>query len=192
MQNPFLRDIEGYLLHTKLPVAEYDIHRFLKRRKADAIRSLGTGRLALFRRHFLVMNALYQIQIRLRQSEGLYLQISALEIRLLPSEPPGRDGSIALRQAGDAELSAWYLDWENYKAMSQGDVDRLLRDFWSRYEKWQNRVPALRQLGLSEDADLSEIRRRYRKLALLHHPDHGGDRGEWDRIQTAWEMLARD
>jgi DnaJ family protein A protein 5 len=50
-------------------------------------------------------------------------------------------------------------------------------------------------LGVSSDADLSEIKKRYRKLALIHHPDKNPDNGaasqeEFLSIQAAYECLS--
>lgn len=43
-------------------------------------------------------------------------------------------------------------------------------------------------LGADPDADLAEVRRLYTRLAKEHHPDVGGDREEWERIQAAYEQ----
>ncbi len=42
-------------------------------------------------------------------------------------------------------------------------------------------------LGVSQSAGEEEIRIAYRTLAKRHHPDLGGDRAEFDKIQTAYE-----
>ncbi|CAE8720516.1 unnamed protein product, partial [Polarella glacialis] len=34
-----------------------------------------------------------------------------------------------------------------------------------------------------------EIRAAYRKLAMIHHPDKGGDKEEFQKIQGAYETL---
>mmetsp|Transcript_87561 Transcript_87561/g.203658 ORF Transcript_87561/g.203658 Transcript_87561/m.203658 type:complete len:350 (+) Transcript_87561:105-1154(+) len=44
-------------------------------------------------------------------------------------------------------------------------------------------------LGVPQDADQREIRSAYRKLAMIHHPDKGGDKEEFQRIQSAYETL---
>jgi len=44
-------------------------------------------------------------------------------------------------------------------------------------------------LGVAEDADQREIRTAYRKLAMQHHPDKGGDTAIFQKIQGAYETL---
>ena len=45
-------------------------------------------------------------------------------------------------------------------------------------------------LGVSRDADASEIKKAYRKLAGKHHPDKGGDENKFKEIQQAYETLS--
>ena len=44
-------------------------------------------------------------------------------------------------------------------------------------------------LGVSKNAPSAEIKQNYRKLALKHHPDKGGDVTTFQRIQAAWELV---
>ena len=45
-------------------------------------------------------------------------------------------------------------------------------------------------LGVSRNADDSEIRKQYRKLCLTSHPDKGGSAEEFQKIQKAYEILS--
>lgn len=45
-------------------------------------------------------------------------------------------------------------------------------------------------LGLSRDSSQEEIKKAYRKLALQHHPDKGGDVAKFQEITTAYETLS--
>lgn len=45
-------------------------------------------------------------------------------------------------------------------------------------------------LGVQRQADASEIKKAYRKLAGKHHPDRGGDAEEFKRVQKAYETLS--
>jgi DnaJ family protein A protein 2 len=45
-------------------------------------------------------------------------------------------------------------------------------------------------LGLTKDASADEIKKAYRKLAMKHHPDKGGDPEEFKKITNAYEVLS--
>ena len=45
-------------------------------------------------------------------------------------------------------------------------------------------------LGVGRNADTKEIKRAYRKLASIHHPDKGGDQEKFKDIQKAYETLS--
>jgi curved DNA-binding protein CbpA len=48
---------------------------------------------------------------------------------------------------------------------------------------------ARKVLGVSRDADEDTVRRAYRKLVRKHHPDVGGDKATFIRIQEAYDLL---
>ena len=45
-------------------------------------------------------------------------------------------------------------------------------------------------LGVEKDADEKEIKKAYRKLAIKHHPDKGGDEHLFKEINAAYEILS--
>ena len=45
-------------------------------------------------------------------------------------------------------------------------------------------------LGVSKDATSSEIKKAYRKLAVIHHPDKGGSEEKFKEITKAFETLS--
>lgn len=44
-------------------------------------------------------------------------------------------------------------------------------------------------LGVDQKATFDEIKKSFRKLALKHHPDRGGDVKKFQELQTAYEVL---
>ena len=46
------------------------------------------------------------------------------------------------------------------------------------------------ELGLNYNASDSEIKKAYRKLAVKHHPDKGGDEDKFKKISNAYEILS--
>ena len=144
----------------------------------------------LFKRNFLLMNALYQLQETL-YPDG-WLQVEAMNIVLMSAIEASRhsvDTNDPLRE--------YYLDWKNYEA-DEGEVRRLLNEFWSRYQRYiggssssdLDRAKALSLFELSADATKAEIRKQWRKLALRWHPDR--DNGDSERFRVlcdAWNVL---
>ncbi|MEJ2765697.1 DNA-J related domain-containing protein [Photobacterium sp. MCCC 1A19761] len=144
----------------------------------------------LFKRNFLLMNALYQLQALLLPSQ--WLQVQAMDIQLLEHPEPGHalDPHDPLRR--------YYLDWHNYHTDASA-VKRLLSSFWNRYQRYighatpipdTTRVQDLTRLDLPEDATQQQIRRQWRKLALRWHPDRpNGDADTFRQICEAWQRL---
>jgi len=47
-------------------------------------------------------------------------------------------------------------------------------------------------LGIPKGASQGEIKNAFRKLAIIHHPDKGGDRVEFEKIMAAYSLLSGD
>jgi len=45
-------------------------------------------------------------------------------------------------------------------------------------------------LGIDKSASDDDIKRAYRKMAMRHHPDRGGDQAEFQKIQEAYSVLS--
>lgn len=184
--NPFLRSINQTLRNQTGPITEYDLLRSLKLNSADMGEDAPCGSdLALFRQHFLIMNALYTLRPQFLK-EGLYLSISALAIELTPVTAPHNNLSDA---PGEAELTHYYLNWEGFTESSHESVTALLNSFWQRYHSFEKRDSALETLGLSTHCSGDEIRKAFRTLAARYHPDRGGDSERFIQIREAYECL---
>ena len=44
-------------------------------------------------------------------------------------------------------------------------------------------------LGVAPNASDDEIKKAYKKLAMKHHPDRGGDQAKFQEIQEAYDTL---
>ncbi|MFM5203958.1 DNA-J related domain-containing protein [Aeromonas veronii] len=165
----------------------YRVHELMAAlRQQGAIPRLADDeQLQLFRVNFLLMNALYQLQAELYE-EGWWLVISTLDIRLEPLGAVADTGSALAR--GEA-LRSYYLDWQVFWQTDRTEVEALLNHFWRAYDGEGHKAEALALFDLNEGASQEAIRRRWRELALQHHPDRGGNAETFVRIRWAWEVL---
>ncbi|VEE62930.1 Heat shock protein J [Shewanella putrefaciens] len=144
----------------------------------------------LFKRNFLLMNALFELQEILMPKQ--WLQVKAMEIqifRLVPS-------NVNLLIMEDTSLREYYLDWNNYDT-SENVVRELLEAFWSSYKSYiglnvnlMHKGHALRVFELDESATPRDIRKQWRRLALKWHPDRPeGDAARFREVCEAWQSL---
>lgn len=188
MHNPLLNIIPQLLAQFPDGCSEYQLMK--------AIDSIGEGfpplsdddELALFQKHFLIKNALYQLQKKYWQQDNLYLDIGQLIISLQPVTDKAASGQLP-RNNGEQKLREYYLDWQEFQSTDRETVDQLLNSFWQRYLNLEGRATALAQLQLTKDASQQQIRHRYRQLAARHHPDKGGDPVEFIALKEAYDIL---
>lgn len=121
-----------------------------------------------------------------------------MDICLLP-EAPSALNSVAEYDA----LADYYLDWGNYEA-SREEVDALLDSFWRRYSREYDdgfsrgasaqsalsREQALVVFELDVSATSTQVKQRWRRLALRWHPDRpDGDATMFAQVCEAWQRL---
>jgi hypothetical protein len=185
--NPFKDAILALIREFPLGLTEHDLIQRLQERDDRFARADESPELALFRKHFLVMNALYQLQSELFAA-GTYLSISPLDIRL---EPAQTSKLTALPAQTAAPLREYYLNWDNFMQTGHADVAAMLRRFRERYLALDERLQAMQALDLPADAPWGTIKQTYRRLAAQHHPDKGGDPQRFRAIRAAYEILRR-
>ncbi len=137
----------------------------------------------LFRAHFLLFHALYSLKGRLLSSRQGDLTIGALCIRRMPCS----SGTGALTPSDP--LQCYYLDWKNLDGTTEDDVYGLIASFWKRLDSIDNREAALATLGLEDPVSDEIIKTSWRRLAMEHHPDRGGDNGRLQAINAAVDQL---
>lgn len=180
------QDIEPFILshpHCK----EYDIIQYLQQ-KGRLSKDCMVNDIALFRCHFLIFNALYRLQL-LAAIEGRYqLTISSIEITTQKRCPTNNDSQTHEITQHDP-LCLFYLDTANLINTTEADVITLLNTFWKTYFNDNQKQSALDKLGLSEPVDFKTIKQQYRRLAMQHHPDRGGNADTLIEIHQAMQCL---
>ncbi len=180
--------------------SEYELIQQLKARHSTHIPNLPLlDKLVLFRTHFLVFNALYRLRDQLWGETSHSLQISPLCVQLQPYLP-GDCGVVE-----NDPLREYYLDMTNLRDTDEAEVERLLASFWARMrgdfigERSDASDPDQKRAALElfeldqEEPSLSlpMIKRRYRQLVSIHHPDRGGSTTRIQSINLAMEILQR-
>jgi len=186
MKNPLIPEILSLLRDQSGGISEYDIMQsFVDHAAYTALEQ--EGQLALFQKHFITMNALYELQHQLWQDEQVFLEITPLRIQLVVSTQASASAEIVISQT--EKLSDYYRDWQNFENTDETDVDELLGSFWRRFASTDKQQAAYGILELEPNANMEDIKISYRRLAATHHPDKGGDQAMFIRIRQAYEIL---
>ena len=189
MNNPLIQPILSILEASDQGISEFELLRQLER-QAPIFDELGNDpNLKLFRKHFLIMNALYQLQSQLWQEDEVRLYISPLQIHLEAVAQIEASQSSEVEDGAEAKLAAYYLDWDEYDNTNAEDVEALLKGFYNKLFNQEDTENALKLLGIKENPTKSEIKRAYRLLVKKAHPDKGGDAKKFIKLRKAYEHL---
>lgn len=168
-------------------VSEYGVLKHLQRAGEPGFpEGLFQDSLLLFRAHFKLFHGLYVLQRELVRGRRYRLDISPLQILLREYRKPTGQ---ALDEADP--MRDYYLNPNHLQETARVDVERMLGAFWARFGSRGDQQRALRVLGLDNAANPEQIRRRYRKLAMQHHPDRGGELERFQELQAAMAILSR-
>lgn len=137
----------------------------------------------LFRTHFLLFHFLYRLRDQLRAAQAGDMEIHTLSIRCHATPCATQQGLTS-----PDPLRSYYLDLSQLDT-TRADIDAMLGRFWTRFSRYDRRGEALSVLELSSDADAAAILQQYRRLAMQHHPDRGGDASKLQAIHAAMTIL---
>lgn len=188
--NRLIDGIELKLQETPKGLSEFElIHAMREEGVLPIERDALSNHLGLFRVHFMVFHCLYRLRDQLLSDQAGWLEIDALKIRILPyfSEREGLQKQDPLRE--------YYLDLSQLTDTTESDVDDLLNSFWKQFSDGPailatgDREQALETLGLEDPVDKVTIKKRFRILAMEHHPDRGGCEDRLKEINHAMRVL---
>lgn len=165
--------------------SEYDLMRWLQQPEQGLFSPTALQETqSMFQAHFLLMHCLYRLRQQWANERSALLDISALRIQKHPW-PAHSDN----RQPDQHDpLAAYYLNLQHLQTPQQ-DIEQLLHSFWQRLLKPGDESADLLLLELAAPADASSIKNQYRKLAMRHHPDRGGDPDHFRAVQSAYQRL---
>jgi len=198
--NPLILSVLNALKDTEESLGLYELMKILEDTGYDLERSAeeDSTNMKVFRKNFVVMNALYQLKADLIDS-GYSLYVSSLKIELIDESQVDKQSlSIDSNEefVTDEALSAYYLNWDNFTSTDDQGVEALLKSFWNSYtdyHKWHHqddkRLDSLQVLGLESSASWKDIQQTYRQLVKVYHPDKGGDSLKFIKIREAYLIL---
>ncbi|MGE0086377.1 MAG: DNA-J related domain-containing protein [Desulfococcaceae bacterium] len=173
--------------------------------------------LMLYRCHFLLFHLLYRLQEDF-YSEGKYLYIHFMRIFLTDYPGQGKcrfydehTGTFCktgcsghenycnfhlskMENYALDELSAkyFYLDTENFCRLDEKSAGAFMGGAWEILGYYKDYEKNLKLLGICGTPDRDGVKRKFRELAKIHHPDKGADSHEkFNEINRAYRFLLR-
>lgn len=185
MQDPLHQQLYEILKVHDQGISEFELLRELQvSGYSDFGPDVFSENLLMYRAHFLLFHALYQLRDDLYDRHSALMVVHVLKIKLLDWKP-----AVSTEMAIPDPMREYYLDIANLEDTTLEDVDVLLGKFWGAYFAKEKRVDALDILELKDPVSDGEIEIRYRKMAMILHPDRGGEKKSFQELQQAIVIL---
>lgn len=205
--------LKEHLQSLKSPCFESELYKIA----FPQSRISGADPLELYQNHFLLFHALYKIQDEL-YLENKYLHVHFMRTSFVDypaagicrfyDEHVGRFCGEVCTEGADycdyhleivgeseiEELSAryFYLDKKNFYRLNSETAEAFMRGTWETLKYYDDYRESLRILDLPESADIDMIKRKFRALAKVHHPDLGARSHErFNEINRAYRLLVQ-
>lgn len=137
----------------------------------------------LFYKHFALFHCLYQIRFQWLQQGHVILDISPLHIEQHPYCPSISD------IVNYDPLVDFYCNIDNLQQTSASTLHQWLDNFWQRLKQNPQQQESLAFFNFSQLPTLPQLKRRYRQLALQHHPDRAGHLTSIQHINRMYQQL---
>lgn len=97
---------------------------------------------------------------------------------------------------GRAAFARWQSEKAKSREREQQERQRQAHDWFEQFRRQfvidrADRASDLAVLGLTSTAADNDIKAAWRRLAMCHHPDRGGDHEQFTRLKAAYERLSR-
>ena len=178
-------------------------------------RILDEDTLTVFHHHFLLFHLLYRLQSDLFET-GRYLHVHFMRIYLTDYPQEGhcryyeaQSGrfcrahcpsqknycGVHLPHMGETELETlssryFYLDPENYYHVDISLLEAIQTNTWNMVKHAKSLQKSYAVLDLPVTADKQMVKRKFRKLAKIYHPDKGPSSHErFNEINRAYRTI---
>lgn len=184
-----LIELLRFKLKTGDAYSEYELMRWLQAPEQGVFRADAlANNLTLFRSHFLLMHALYRLKKQWLKEGSAVLEISALRIKKCIGVVTAATESTETQISVADPLMEYYLDLNQLETPEE-EVEQLLSSFWQKMLLPEQQPEDLVILELTPPVNAQKIKKQYKKLAMLHHPDRGGDEEKFCQVQSAYQRL---
>ena len=86
----------------------------------------------------------------------------------------------------------FYLDRENYDRLDEQTAESFLKGAWELLNRYGEYEKSLAALEITGDPDRATVKRNFRRLAKIHHPDRGAEsHRRFNDINRAYRLLLR-
>ncbi len=190
LQDDLVTALEAFLLSRQGEISEQELLHHLKAFFPEA-RTLAVDSL-LFQQHFILYHHLFVLQAQWQQEQVALLHIGYAKVMVYTvSALP--DNALALWQE-QQDKAAYYLDWQNMRAMTDDKLQALLDEFWKKLALYQQNnsldTGMLQQKWqLPQPFSVAQLKKTYRQQALRLHPDKGGDAAAFQLLQQEYQWL---
>ncbi|EGM78624.1 DnaJ-class molecular chaperone with C-terminal Zn finger domain protein [Rheinheimera sp. A13L] len=190
LQDDLVTALEAFLLSRQGEISEQELLHQLKAFFPEP-RSLAVDSL-LFQQHFILYHHLFVLQAQWQQEQVALLHIGYAKV-IVYTVTALPDNAMALWQE-QQDKAAYYLDWQNMRAMTDDKLQTVLDEFWKKLALYQQNktldtAVLQKKWQLVRPYSVAQLKKNYRQQALRLHPDKGGDAAAFQLLQQEYQWL---